>query len=302
MNKFKVYDLDSQKDISVDIGKFPGGEIRVRLDLQNKEIGRNVHIHALLFNSDDVMTLVMLADALRDVQAKHIRLTMPYVPYARQDRRCNEGEAFSIRAFAELINNLHFSSIAVWDPHSVVTSNYLDRCVVVPSEELMKTHQGVQNWIEEHDGTPCYLVSPDAGSVEKSIAIGNSLPEVFSGIIFAEKVRDLETGKIVATRVAHIQEYDQNGILCLLSDNCVPTNAHLLICDDICDGGRTFIELAKVLQDLFNPASMSLYVTHGIFSQGLECLQKTGEFPPYAGKGLFDNVWSTVDFSKGFDK
>jgi ribose-phosphate pyrophosphokinase len=44
-----------------------------------------------------------------------------------------------------------------------------------------------------------------------------------------------------------------------------------LIVDDICDGGRTFIELAKVLRPLTS-GQVKLYVTHGIFSAGFEAL------------------------------
>ena len=78
-------------------------------------------------SADDVMTLVMISDALRQMDVKEILLTMPYVPYARQDRVCNPGEAFSIKAFSRIINSLEFSSVVVYDPHSDVTQvNYVN--------------------------------------------------------------------------------------------------------------------------------------------------------------------------------
>jgi ribose-phosphate pyrophosphokinase len=72
--------------------------------------------------------------------------------------------------------------------------------------------------------------------------------------IQAEKIRDPNTGAITSTKV-NIEKHvgDKN----------------FLIMDDICDGGRTFIELAKVLRPL-TTGKIMLYVTHGIFSAGLE--------------------------------
>ena len=46
-----------------------------------------------------------------------------------------------------------------------------------------------------------------------------------------------------------------------------------MIVDDTCDGGRTFIELAKVLRAR-NAGKIELYVTHGIFSKGLKELSE----------------------------
>ncbi|MNQ12726.1 ribose-phosphate pyrophosphokinase [compost metagenome] len=46
---------------------------------------------------------------------------------------------------------------------------------------------------------------------------------------------------------------------------------NVLVVDDICDGGRTFTELAKVLKQ-YDLGSLSLYITHGIFSAGVEVL------------------------------
>ncbi|MEQ2351952.1 phosphoribosyltransferase family protein [Pseudoalteromonas piscicida] len=83
-------------------------------------------------------------------------------------------------------------------------------------------------------------------------------------VIQAQKVRNLKTGEIVQTQVlGEVKGKD------------------LLIVDDICDGGRTFTELAKVLKAQ-GANSIALYVTHGIFSQGL------GVF-----SGLIDTVYTT---------
>jgi ribose-phosphate pyrophosphokinase len=286
-NKFTVYSRSSV--ITPEIGKFPGGEIRVKI---NEPVYEEARIEAMLLNSDDVMTLVMLTDALRELEVEKIRLTMPYIPYARQDRVCNPGEALSIRAFADIINSLNFASVVVFDPHSEVSSALIKRSIVTPRSQLMRQHEAVYNWICKGgwDTNPIYLVSPDAGSVKKSYEIAKVFPQ-FTGIIFAEKVRDVSSGNIVKT-IVHNVPADIN-------------KAKLLICDDICDGGRTFIELANWFSDNhYTPQEINLYVTHGIFSKGTDVLLKDPDEdtsdPSWTGRGpktgKLNHVWSTVNF------
>jgi ribose-phosphate pyrophosphokinase len=279
-NKFTVYSRSSV--ITPEIGKFPGGEIRVKV---NEPVYEEARIEALLFNSDDVMTLVMLTDALREAGVEKLRLTMPYIPYARQDRVCNRGEALSIRAFADIINSLNFVSVVVFDPHSEVSSALIKRSIVTPRSQLMREHTEAYDWICSggKDTTPIYLVSPDAGSVKKSYEIAKVFPQ-FTGIIFAEKVREVSSGNIVKTIVHNVPD-DINS-------------AKLLICDDICDGGRTFIELAQwFIDNHYTPKETNLYVTHGIFSKGKGVLLKAKDADDlFDCHGNIDNVWSTVNF------
>jgi ribose-phosphate pyrophosphokinase len=99
-----------------------------------------------------------------------------------------------------------------------------------------------------------YLISPDAGSNKKIFDLAKSIG--FTGeIIRCDKLRDIPTGNITETIV---YKDDLNGKDCI-------------ILDDICDGGRTFIELAKVLKQK-NGGKIYLVVTHGIFSAGFDQL------------------------------
>lgn len=265
-NKFEIHD---QNGIIVpEIGKFPGGEIRVRLPSHPATDSRIV---AYLLNSDDVMTLLMIVDAMRNMGCTSIRLTMPYIPYARQDRVCNIGEAFSIRVFAQLINSMNFASVVVHDAHSKVSTDLIERCINVPSEQLLMVNASITQWIRHRNLNeyPMYLVSPDKGAVEKTKAVFLAFPNVFAGIIQADKERDLATGKIIRTVIKGVPDDI--------------ANAHLLIVDDVIDGGRTFIEIGKILKPQCR--GMTLYATHGIFSQGMEV------FAPY-----FDNVFCAVNF------
>jgi len=95
-----------------------------------------------------------------------------------------------------------------------------------------------------------FLVSPDAGSNKKIFDLAKSIG--YDGeIIRCDKLRDISTGKIIETVV--------------YKDDLLGKDA--IIIDDIIDGGKTFIEIAKCLKQK-NVGKIYLVVTHGIFSAG----------------------------------
>ncbi|HID42779.1 MAG TPA: ribose-phosphate pyrophosphokinase, partial [Archaeoglobaceae archaeon] len=78
--------------------KFPDGELYVRV--QSKE--SKVVVVQSINSSDDLVFLMLTLDAL---EGRDIIAVIPYMGYARQDRKFNEGEALSIRVVARLIEN-----------------------------------------------------------------------------------------------------------------------------------------------------------------------------------------------------
>lgn len=224
---------------------FAGGEVHVKLS--HVPPGTETTIRADLRSSDDIMDLLLRTDALRRVGIKDINLIMPYVPYARQDRVMVHGEPLSIKVFADLINAQNYRSVTIWDPHSDVTPALLNNCHVVSQEVLVSlnaTTMGVtKNTI---------LVCPDAGARKKILKV--SQHGYKQDILFADKVREISTGKITGTTLGNFP-LEAIG------------NRDFLIVDDILDGGATFIELAKLLRPL-TTGKIKLYVTHGIFSKG----------------------------------
>lgn len=84
------------EELKVQTFVFPGGEEGVKLDTDNLRYRHTAHPFQALIcriqRSSDVMQLVMVADALKRFDPTPIRLILPYVPYARQDRVCVAGE------------------------------------------------------------------------------------------------------------------------------------------------------------------------------------------------------------------
>ena len=243
---------------------FSGGEIQVSLD--DAAHFKNLHFYtphvvARLQSTQDIIELMMVNNILDNAFVKNKTLEIPYFPYARQDRIMRENEAFSLRPICQLINSMGFSQVKIYDPHSDVTPALLNNVEVV---EQYQVFSGIPIFKPLDDVA---IIAPDAGAMKKAFKIA----KLYGKPLFcATKHRDVTTGNITRTSIG------------LGSPHKCPKEA--IIVDDICDGGRTFIELAKVLRAK-GYSKISLFVTHGIFSQGLKVFE-----------GIIDEIYTTNTF------
>jgi len=227
------------------IWRYPGGEVGVRLKagpLPEKILAR---IH----NSNDLMALVMILSALpEDVTTR--RVLLPYLPYGRQDRVIMLGDPPALTTLARLLAEVHVDTLDVHSPthteeafrHSGLTSHsalpwltqYLMKCDLLSN---------------------CIIVAPDAGAVERATEAAAMLSVP---VIKCEKTRDKATGDLLGFTVVEGEV------------SKLPPRRNLVIVDDICDGGGTFIGVAKALRARYGADfKLHLWVTHGIFSKGL---------------------------------
>lgn len=188
----------------------------------------------------EFLHLAQLKDLLDSCPSSRKKLTISYLPYARQDKPISNNSTFALHTFAKLLNTLNFDEVVIVDPHSEIALNLIQNSKAVYPTKI------VENLIKkEKIDVICF---PDKGAqtkYEKLYKFSN-----FSG----QKVRNQLTGQI--------EKYTING-------NVKKTN--VLVVDDLCDGGATFILLAK---ELYNQGanSVSLFVTHGLFTKGVEIL------------------------------
>jgi ribose-phosphate pyrophosphokinase len=247
--------------------QFGAGESHLQVLAQPSQ-----HIEIMFRYSGDqsMIQLLMLCDAVKRQGAEIIDLYIPYFPGARQDRVCNAGEALSVKVYADLINQQGFNQVSVFDPHSDVTAALLNRVKVV------KNHQFIQAVLKEI-GSNITLISPDAGSNKKIFELSAQLGGI--EVIRADKVRDVSNGKIIDTEVYCD---DLSGKTCV-------------IVDDICAGGRTFIELAKKLSAK-NCEKIILITSHyeGVAKEA--DLAQSGIHLVYTTNSLKD--WVSTDFLK----
>jgi ribose-phosphate pyrophosphokinase len=218
--------------------------------------------------NDNVFALGLTMDALKHYYpCSDFHLLMPYTPYGRQDRACSPGEAFSLRFVGKVINGIGFTTVTVLDPHSGVVDACIDNLQVVNQFDIFSK---IYTSFRE-----VYIVAPDQGATKKCEDFAKRVGA--AGVITCSKVREMSTGKILGLK--------------LLDE--VPKSAYLLVLDDICDGGRTFIEVAQAITAVSEPLTLDLAVTHGLFTKGAGVVAD-----------FYDTIYTTDSFisDKNHDK
>ena len=243
----------------IEIIKFPAGEVTARVS----DIESPFLIHCDFRSYDDIFVALSTANAVRHARPDvFIRLLIPYFPSSRQDRVTNVGHSFDAQVVAGVLSSGDFDEIVTWDAHSDVLGALFapGHFVNVPQHELL-AHlvDDIHNPV---------LISPDAGAEKKTHKLSEWLD---IPMLQASKVRDTETGALSGAEIPYDSRYDQRN---------------MVIVDDICDGGRTFINLADVIREQYNVESLHLVVTHGIFSKGKQVLLD-----------VFDSVQALNDFT-----
>jgi ribose-phosphate pyrophosphokinase len=196
-------------------------------------------------NESELIHVAQLKELIISFYANaQVSLYLPYLPYARQDKIVSNDATFALTTFANLINSLCFSSVSMVDPHSDKALKLINRSIAIdPFDAIMPA-------LVATEAIACF---PDHGAEARySSKIGQKNKLVL------DKVRDQLTGEITG--------------LSIIGD-VQPTR--YLIIDDICDGGRTFIEAAKALYAA-GALEVNLYITHGIFSKGTQVLRDAG--------------------------
>jgi ribose-phosphate pyrophosphokinase len=268
----------NDKEIDIQNFIFSGGEVYVRIGknetqrvvLNNQKYDGPLNITARIQNSDSFFYLANIKDALDGMfPDAPKRLFLPYLPYARQDRVCNSCESHSLKVFCGLLNYLKFDKVTVCDVHSDVSLALIDNLIHISRLDI------INNWREfTNRAIGCVMISPDAGANKKTSEIAKYFNH--DSFVRADKLRDLSTGEIKET-IVYCDDFKGRDVLCA---------------DDIIDGGRTFIELAKVCKAK-NCGKFVLYATHGIFSKSTNCLFDGG----------IDEIWTTnsFDFNKNIE-
>ena len=250
--------FSNKKSIAFNSFTFSGGEphIKILTDLSNTT---EITISHRIKSFNDMGLLAIAVNAIKNMRVEKINLLLPYFPAARQDRLMVKGEALSVKVYADLINNLNLNSITIFDPHSEVTPALLNNCTVIENYTFIeKIMQNLSN--------DTLLISPDGGALKKIYKVAAYLKKY--DVVECSKSRDVKTGKLSGFTVYATD---------LKGKDCV-------IVDDICDGGGTFLGLAKELKAK-NAGNLYLAVSHGIFSKGFNELTS-----------IFKGIYTTDSF------
>ncbi len=239
-----------ESDIKFFINLFPDGQQSITIGSPLK-VDKSVRIKSRMNSFKDVELIVCANQILKDLGAEKVELYVPYFLGGRSDRKFSVGGTNYLKnVICPIINSQGFSKVYVVDPHSDVLEACLDNFNKFTNNSI------VEYALDKLKGrsSQTMLVSPDAGALKKIYDIAKDFN--IKNVVTASKVRDIESGNIIRTTLPTMDLRDIEQII---------------IIDDICDGGRTFIELANAIKEI-TEIPIYLVVTHGIFSGGFEKL------------------------------
>lgn len=229
----------------LEITRFPDGTSQVWKLPESVFESKYIIVKWEFAQEGELLHLAQLKDLLDTYSKAPVSLVIKYLPYGRQDKEISNTSTFALHSFAVLLNRLNFMEVMIMDPHSDVALKCINNAYPMYPDRQVKEVIKATN-----SDLLCY---PDAGALKKYTEIYRDLD-----YIWGEKDRDQATGKILSYKV--------------IGD---PKDKNVLVIDDLCDGGMTFILLAKDLLAA-GAKEVNLFVTHGIFSKGLRPLKDSG--------------------------
>ncbi len=235
----KIIDLNYLDGVSAIL--YPDNQPHVNVN-DIKE-GDNVKVICSITDSIKLFQLLEVSNAIENLFAIKKELAIPYLMGARFDRIMQSGDSFDLKVVSDLINLCGFQKVYLFDVHSDVSTALIKNSINASNIHL----------VQAYDTPNSILICPDAGAAKK---IGKYFEwnKNIVDVVYCIKSRDLSNGNLT--------------LKVLEPEKCKGRNC--VIVDDLCDGGGTFIGIAEQI----NPASLSLVVTHGIFSKGFSLLEK----------------------------
>ena len=221
------------------VGRFNNGEVQIMIDESVR--GKDVFIIQPTSYpvNDNLMELMVMADALKRASARHITAVVPYYGYARQDRKTRGREPITAKLVANLMQTSGITRLVTIDLHAGQIQGFFD----VPVDHLYGASI-LAKYINEKNLEDVIVVSPDLGGETRARDLAD---RIGAPIAIIEKKRP-EPG------VAKVM----NLIGDVKGKNCI-------IVDDIVDTAGSLVEGAKALEE-FGAKSVMAAVTHAVLT------------------------------------
>ena len=192
--------------------------------------------------NDNLMELLIIADALKRSSAARITAVIPYFGYARQDRRTKARTPISAKLVANMITQSGIDRVLTLDLHATQIQGFFDMPVdnlyAAPVFALDVLHT-FRDRLDE-----LMVVSPDVGGVQRARELAKRINAPLS---IVDKRRE-KAGEVAGMTVIG----DVRGKVCI-------------IVDDICDTAGTLCKAAEVLMEA-GATEVHSYITHGVLS------------------------------------
>lgn len=223
------------------VGKFSDGEIYI--EIPDNVRGQDVFIIQSICSptNDHLMELLLMTDALKRASAKSITAVIPYLGYARQDRRPRSARVpISARVVANMLTQAGIGRLLTIELHADQIQGFFD----IPVDNIYSTRHFADD-IRSLNLSNLTIVSPDVGGVLRARSLAKQLGD--SDLVIIDKRRP---------------EHNVSEVMNIIGDvhgkNCI-------IVDDMVDTGGT---LCKAVQSIMDKGALSVraYCTHAVLS------------------------------------
>ncbi|MCD1617141.1 ribose-phosphate pyrophosphokinase [Salipiger marinus] len=192
--------------------------------------------------NDNLMELLIMADALRRSSASRITAVIPYFGYARQDRRTKARTPITAKLVANMIHEAGIERVLTMDLHAAQIQGFFD----IPVDNLYASPIFALDILKQFKGheDEVMVVSPDVGGVARARELAK---RINAPLAIVDKRRE---------KAGEIAEMTVIGEV---------TGKRCIIVDDICDTAGTLCKAAEVLMD-HGATEVHAYITHGVLS------------------------------------
>lgn len=223
------------------VAQFSDGEITI--EISENVRGKDVFIiqSTCVPTNDNLMELLLMADALRRSSAGRVTAVIPYYGYARQDRRVRSARVpISAKVVADMLQTAGVDRVLTVDLHADQIQGFFN----IPMDNIYGSPILLDD-IEKQQYDDLIIVSPDVGGVVRARAIAKQLNDADLAIIDKRRPQANEA------QVMHIIG-DVEGRTCV-------------IVDDMVDTAGTLCKAADALKE-FGAKKVVAYCTHPVLS------------------------------------
>ncbi|MCL6415191.1 ribose-phosphate pyrophosphokinase [Aestuariirhabdus sp. Z084] len=222
------------------VGRFSDGEVAV--EINDNVRGKDVFIvqSTCAPTNDNLMELIVMADALRRSSAQRVTAVIPYFGYARQDRRPRSTRVpISAKVIADMIKSVGIDRVLTVDLHADQIQGFFN----IPVDNIYGSPILLDD-ISRQNYENMMIVSPDIGGVVRARALAKKLD---TDLAIIDKRRP---------------EANKAEVMHLIGD---VENRTCILVDDMVDTAGTLCQAAAALKDR-GASEVYAYCTHPVLS------------------------------------
>jgi ribose-phosphate pyrophosphokinase len=220
--------------------------------------------------NDKLCRLLFFCGALKDAGAARVTAIVPYLCYARKDRRTKPNDPITTRYLAALFEAVGVGQVITLEVHNVTAIENAFRCPVwhIETAPLFAAH-----FASALRGEAVVVVSPDAGGAKRAEQMRQSLEQLMKADIGSAYMEKFRSGGVVS---GGLLAGDVRGKVVVIVDDLISTGGTLVRAAEACRAAGATQVLAAAAHGLFIDRATELFATPAI-----DGITVTNSVPPF---------------------